>query len=204
MHWTGRCVPSVTGTISKFVRRRRPPPLLAALAVTLATLSGLPAVAAEQVLVEFGSPITYLANASDPGIAMSWAAADYPDQTWNVGSYGIGYDTAGSAQNLLDTTVPPGTVSVYTRATFTIGDPLSLTSLWLGSDHDDGIVAWINGTEVFRSSEMPPSGPLQWNTPPAAPGEASNGATPDYTPYFDLSSAIPLLNPGDNVLAVGV
>jgi hypothetical protein len=163
------------------------------------------AVAQEQVLVESGASISYLANSSAPGIGMSWTERDFPDGGWDVGSYGIGYDTQGAAQDLLQTTVLPGTLSVFTRATFTVSDPGSIQNLWIGSDHDDGVVAWINGTEVYRSPEMPQEGPLDWNTPPVAAGEASNAESPVYAPYHDISSAaLPWLEFGENVLAVGV
>ena len=35
----------------------------------------------------------------------------------------------------------------------------------LGLDHDDGVVAWINGQEVFRSPEMPAGNPGNRNNP---------------------------------------
>ena len=176
------------------------PPLLALLLALVVPAS----FAQEQSLVEFGSSLTYLANSSDPGIGMDWVDPAFPDGGWSAGTYGIGYDTAGSAQSLLATEVPSGTVSIYTRATFNVTDPGTLTSLWFGSDHDDGVVIWINGTEVFRSTEMPPSESLDWNTSPQTAGEASTGPTPDYAPYHDISSSIPLLTPGLNLLAVGV
>ena len=48
------------------------------------------------------------------------------------------------------------TVSVYTRVSFNITeDPQDLLDVFLGADFDDGIVAWINGLEVYRSPGMP-------------------------------------------------
>ncbi|NIV26199.1 MAG: hypothetical protein GWN45_02220, partial [Gammaproteobacteria bacterium] len=106
--------------------------------------------------------------------------------------------------NLVNTTVPQDTYSVYTRATFSIADVTQVTNLFLGADYDDGYVAWINGVEVFRSPEMPASGDPLWNTN-AGLHESSNGAPPEYRPVNDISIAgIPALHNGVNVLAVGV
>lgn len=159
--------------------------------------------AASRVLVEAGATISYLANSSDPGIGLGWTAENYPAASgWNSGSYGIGYETGtGGAVNLLQTTVPPGTRSVYTRTTFDITDPGTLSSVFLGVDYDDGYVAWINGIEVFRSASMPAGTPA-WNTTPAL-HESSNGTSPVYTPLQDITTpALAALHSGDNVLAI--
>ena len=159
--------------------------------------------AAPQVLVEAGSANRYLANSSNPGIGIDWTAESYPgESSWSDGTYGIGYDTGSSAENLFQTTVPSGTHSVYTRATFTITDLSTVTEMTLGVDYDDGYVAWINGIEVFRSSQMPATGEPQWNTDPAS-HESSNGSSPVYLPLQDISSiAIPELHTGTNTLAI--
>ncbi|MHC4429227.1 MAG: purple acid phosphatase family protein, partial [Planctomycetota bacterium] len=175
-----------------------------ALGLVAAVIFGSPAAAQEQVLVEFGTATSYLANASDPGIGMTWTDPLFPDAGWEAGTFGIGYDEINSAQYLLDTTVPAGTVSIFTRTIFNIADLPSVNSLWLGSDHDDGIAVWINGTEVFRSVEMPSTGPLDWDTP-AAYSESSNAESPVYAPYHEITTvALPELEQGDNLLAVAV
>ena len=70
-------------------------------------------------------------------------------------------------------------------------------------DYDDGVVAWINGAEVYRTPEMP-SGTLAWDTQ-AGSHESSNDIQPNYAPPHDISSVgIPALQAGTNVLAVGV
>ena len=91
---------------------------------------------------------------------------------------------------------------MYTRTTFTIPVLDGVDEIWLGADYDDGYVAWINGTEVFRSSEMP-GGPLSWDTNSAL-HESSNGVQPNYGPLIDLAAQAALLQTGRNVLAVGV
>ena len=158
--------------------------------------------AAPQVLLEAGASNRYLANSSDPGLGMAWTSESFDDTGWPAGSYGIGYETGSGAINLLQTTVPTNTRSLYTRATFTITDIASINNVALGVDYDEGYVAWINGTEVFRSAEMP-SGIPNWDTVPAF-HESSNGSSPDYTPLQDITAAaLPVLHTGTNVLAIG-
>ena len=149
------------------------------------------------------SSMIYRANTADPGIGLAWVAESYNDLAWTPGSYGVGYELATGAEALLQTTVPAGTRSVYTRARFTIANVVLMQNMFLGADYDDGFVAWINGVEVYRSPEMP-AGPPAWDTDPA-PHEASNHSAPNYSPEIDITSiARPALHNGENVLAIGV
>ncbi|HXV76233.1 MAG TPA: thrombospondin type 3 repeat-containing protein [Candidatus Polarisedimenticolaceae bacterium] len=155
------------------------------------------------VLVEAGSTMRFLDNTGDPGIAMNWTAESFDDSAWPTGSYGVGYErSTGGARSLIATEVADGAFSVYTRATFNIADVTQIDSLFLGADYDDGYIAWINGVEVFRSPEMP-ADPISWNTN-AGNHESSNGITPLYEPYQDISNAIQQLHNGSNVVAIGL
>ena len=162
----------------------------------------LPAASQEQVVVDFGSSTAYLANSSDPGIGLDWTTAEFDHSGWPGGTYGLGYETASGAESLIQTTVPAGTLSVYTRVSFEIDDIGAVQNVFLGVDWDDGHVAWINGIEVSRSEQMP-LGPPAWDTA-AAPHEASNGLFPEYTTVDVSAAAIPVLVTGENVLAIGV
>ena len=154
----------------------------------------------EDVVVDAGSWMTYLANTADPGIGMSWVAPGFNDFGWTVGTYGVGFETTPpGATNLLDTVVPPGTGSVFTRTTFDVVDTNLVSSLHLGCDYDDGYAAWINGVEVFRSLSMPVV-PLDWNTAPTS-HESSNAQDPTYE-WTNLTAAIPQLQNGINTLAI--
>ncbi len=153
------------------------------------------------VLVELGSTMTYLDNQTDPGIGLGWTAEDFadPGMLFQPGTYGVGYN-AGS---LVQTTVPAGTSSVYTRAEFTISDVTSVQTLFLGAEYDDGYVAWINGALVYCSPQMPVCDP-NWDTR-AGSHESSNMTPPNYGPLQNISApGIPVLHNGTNVLAVGV
>jgi Concanavalin A-like lectin/glucanases superfamily/Putative metal-binding motif len=156
------------------------------------------------VLVESGSPMRYLANTSDPGVGLEWVQPGFEDAGWDAGVYGVGYEASPpGAENLLQTTVPVGTYSVFTRTRFDVADASQVRRLLLGADYDDGFIAWVNGVEVYRSPQMP-SGDPTWDTN-AALHESSNATTPNYAPIVDISLVgVPALHSGSNVLAIGV
>ncbi len=160
--------------------------------------------ATETVLVEQGSVIKYLANNVDPGLGITWKDEFFDDSTWSSGTYGVGYEIgAGGVTNLVNTTVPQDTFSVYTRATFSIADVTQVTNLFLGADYDDGYIAWINGQEVYRSGEVP-FGPAMWNMSVNL-HESSNGLVPNYSPVRDITPNVSgVLLQGENDLAIGV
>jgi len=154
--------------------------------------------------VEFGSPMVLAVNASGVD-GVVWYAPSYDATGWSTGAYGVGYETGPppNAEALLLSVVPSNARSIYTRAEFEVQSAAAVKTVLLGCDYDDGYVVWINGTEVFRSPEMP-AGALSWNTV-AQSHESSNAQTPGYSPDHDLSAAvIPLLHDGTNLLAVGV
>ena len=157
----------------------------------------------ETVLVEFGTSMKYLANAIDPGIGDSWKDEAFDDSGWTLANYGIGYEAMAGAENLIPTTVPVGALSVYTRATFEVTNVNDIIDVWIGADYDDGFIAYINGTQMFRSAEMPGGIPL-WNADPAS-HESSNGLVPDYGDLVDITTqAKAAIHVGTNTFAVGV
>ncbi len=168
----------------------------------------------EQILVDFGamqdteligfdSVMTYLANLTDPAIGLSWTQPGFNDGSWSSGFFGLGYESVTGAEALIQTEVTPGSTSVFSRTRFQIADVGQVENLWFGAEYDDAIVVWLNGTEIFRSVEMPP-GPVVWDANPTT-HESSNGIDPNFEPQMDLSAiAIPLLQNGENILAIGV
>ena len=135
---------------------------------------------------------------------MTWTEEVFDDSGWLSGRYGVGFENQSmGAQNLISTTVPSGTLSIYTRATFYLSDVSIIKDFYLSADYDDGWVAWINDVEVFRAPEMP-LGTLDWDSEPTL-HESSNGFEPSLNLLQDVSTiAIPELRTGFNTLAVGV
>jgi hypothetical protein len=160
----------------------------------------------ETVLIEEGAFMDYLANTSDPLIALDWVEETYIlGPGWLLGGvYGVGFEKVPpGAMGLISTTAPEGSSSIYTRAAFNLADASTALRVLAAADYDDGYVVWINGTEVFRSPEMPAGDP-DWNTPPAS-HESSNLSDPDYGVLNDVTTAAQsALHNGTNVMAVGV
>ncbi len=163
------------------------------------TLASLCAFAQEQVLIDFGATMRYLDNRADPGISAAWIQRTFDDASWKQGTYGVGY----GAGALVKTAVATGTLSIYTRAVFSIADPAAVASMHLGADYDDAYVAWVNGVEVTRA--YMPAGTPAWNTTPSGQNESSESAPPDFGALLDITAAAkPALVAGANVLAIGV
>jgi hypothetical protein len=87
---------------------------------------------------------------------------------------------------------------LFFRKTFVVSNVNEIGGLRLGAIVDDGLVAWINGTEVQRISMNEPAGsPVNTNT------LAANAVEPVAFLYYDLPSPTYLV-PGTNVIAVQV
>ena len=156
----------------------------------------------ETILVEFGNPMSFLANSADPGIGSSWKEPGFDDSGWAVGIYGVGYEADFGAEGLIQTSVLVGTRSIYTRVDFLIADIGTVQDLFLGVDYDDGFIAWINGVEVLRSSNMVAD--PAWDFSPTS-HESSNRAAPNYGDLVDITvPGLAALQNGTNVLAIGV
>jgi hypothetical protein len=157
----------------------------------------------EIVMVDASSSMRYLANNSDPGLGLGWVNPGFDDSSWATGNYGVGYEAATGAQDLLNTIVPVGTQSVYTRLSFNLTGADPIENMYLGLDYDDGVIVWLNGVEIHRTAEMPAGAP-DWDTPVQS-HESSNMPFPVYGNLLDLSAVgLPLLQSGVNVIAIGV
>ena len=123
-----------------------------------------------------------------------------PDGTWLTGPTPIGYENSSGYESCIatDLTDMSGSYySVYARKVFNVFDPSLMTSLVFGISYDDGYIAYINGVQVH--SQNPPN-PVAYNAQPSTDHEGSCGSTPQ----FDISGFIPVLVPGENVLAIQI
>ncbi len=165
------------------------------LLMTLALLGPLAtAAAAQTTFIPAGADWRYLDDGSNQGTA--WRDPAHSDGSWASGPAELGYgdgdeatvvDFGGDWQNKHITT--------YFRHTFSVANPASVQSLTLGLLRDDGGVAYLNGTEVFRSNM--PSGTIDYLTVAAAAGGSEST-------FFETSVDPALLVSGDNVMAVEV
>ncbi|RJR17767.1 MAG: hypothetical protein C4581_07325, partial [Nitrospiraceae bacterium] len=131
-----------------------------------------------------------------------WMNTGYNDSGWSSGSGVFGTEPDAAAYGYSITTQVSNTFkSMFFRKSFTVCDPSAVTSLKLDALFDDGMVVYINGTQVF--SEGVTGSPPPFNGS-AAGHEAVAYETKDLAGLISLSGLRNLLVPGNNVIAVGV
>jgi len=127
-----------------------------------------------------------------------WTNIVYDDSGWLTGQTGVGYDNETDYDHLINLDVSAMrnvNASFYTRIIFEVSDPTYFDTLTLKMKYDDGFAAYING--VPGKSVNAPEPPL-YNSQATFSHEAN---TVIYE-SFDVSSVIPSLQAGTNVLAV--
>ena len=89
----------------------------------------------------------YIIPSQEP--SSDWNTINFDDSDWLNGPGGFGY-----GDNDDGTTINSGTISVFMRRPFSITELTKLNKAILHADYDDGFVAFFNGIEVFRSSNL--------------------------------------------------
>jgi hypothetical protein len=128
-------------------------------------------------------------------VPADWKSIAFDASSWSLGNGGFGYGDGDDA-----TIVPTGTITVYIRRIFTVADPAQLKEAILNIDYDDGFVAYLNGQEIARSTNL--FGQVD-HTTLAIPDREATG-TPPETYSINALTLTSLLVPGDNVLAVEI
>ncbi len=156
-----------------------------------------PFVSATNTLIAFGSAWKYLDNGTDQGTG--WSARTFNDTAWASGLAELGYgDTPPDEATVVGFGADPNNkyVTTYFRRAFTLSDVGSYTNLALRLLRDDGGVVYLNGTEIFRSANMP-AGAIAFITLATTTGENDiDTAT--------VNAGLPVLVEGTNVLAVEI
>ncbi|MDA3821992.1 MAG: lamin tail domain-containing protein, partial [Bacteroidales bacterium] len=127
-----------------------------------------------------------------------WKTSTSESSAWRTGNSGFGYSDDD------DATVLPQTISFYLQKEFQLESVDQLIDAALYIDYDDGFVAYLNGTEIARSSNMGDSGQVvNFDAPAGGNREATmySGSPPES--YF-FSQRTDLLKEGSNILAVEV
>jgi len=144
-----------------------------------------------------------------PGARTSWNATNFDlvGDTAN-GGLAVQSDLVGSSgasiSQLLGTNVQSPMLGMnstfYSRMAFNVTDPSVFDQLKLRMQYDDGFVAYLNGTEIARKNAPGAAGStVAFNAVATANRNGDEVLTAD---EFDISSFLPLLVPGQNVLAV--
>ena len=146
-----------------------------------------------RTLINQGDSYNYIIPSAEP--SSNWTYLNFNDSDWLNGASGFGY-----SDNDDNTIVPNGTLSVYIRKTFDIGNIEDITSLILDIDYDDAFVAYINGVEVARANitGVPPPYNSE-NVYTDHEAQIYAGGLPD---RFLMSDYTSILVEGENVLAI--
>ncbi len=153
------------------------------------------AVWADQVIIPTGSSWKYLDNGSNQGTA--WRGTSFSDVSWASGNAELGYGDGGEA-----TVVSYGPNSsakyatTYFRKTVSIADASLFTSYSLQIKRDDGVVIYVNGTEVYRNNM--PTGTIAYNT------WASSAVSDDGATFTTVSLPTTGFVTGSNTIAVEI
>lgn len=153
---------------------------------------------ASSILLPKGSIWKYLDDGSDQGT--NWRQPSFDDSTWKSGPAQLGYDTDGSENDeatIIGYGPNPGNkyVTYYFRRTINLDDASGVASLKLSVMRDDGVIVYLNGTEVFRDNL--PTGDVTFQTYASTPIGGADEST-----YHDKDVDPALLKTGKNVIAV--
>jgi hypothetical protein len=146
--------------------------------------------------VPTGSVWKYLDNGSDQGTA--WRSNSFNDSTWKSGPAELGYGDGGE-----NTTVNGGPsnnhyITTYFRRSFLVPDASRVLSLTARLLRDDGAVAYLNGTEIWRDG-LPANTNITYRT---LATQTISGT--DETNFISKSLSPSLLLDGTNLLAVEI
>jgi hypothetical protein len=145
----------------------------------------------ERTLVTFvpaGSTWRLWENVQAP--ASLWSASVFVDAGWRLGPAQFGHGDGDEA-----TRIAPGVATHYFRHNFHVARAADFTNLLAQVLHDDGVVVYLNGEEVFRLNM--PDGPVHHLTYASAQVSGTNE-----TLYFPTNVSSSALVDGENTLAV--
>ncbi len=137
---------------------------------------------------------------TDETLGRDWTQPGFDDAGWASGPLGIGFEIGNdNYTDLIKTDLGDqlqGHTSLYARIPFTVDDPAALKGLSLRMKYEDGYVAYINGTEVYRTG-------LREDDPTFDSTSRSRSARVAVEfENVNLSQFLNLLQPGENLLAI--
>ena len=157
------------------------------------------------LLTAFFSAVTFLASGQTTIIAANaswkyksdgsnqgttWRTTTFSDAAWSSGAAELGYGDGPA------TTLTTGKITYYFRNTVSITNPSQYGSFTLKVRRDDGIVVYVNNTEVYRSNM--PTGTIAYNT------KATAAASDDGSTVYSTTLATSYFVNGTNVIAAEV
>jgi len=186
---------------------------LASSSLSLLALA-LPLSAAETILIADDPAATASAlvpTAGNGGNSLSiqeWTDVATPPNaaSWTTGTTGVGYEASPTSNTSyssllgldLQARMRNRSTTAYIRVPFTVDAQTvaSARGLFLDMKYDDGFIAYFNGVRVAAANAPAQPGPAS-----AASSNNSDSRALQFE-QFDLSSFLPLLRPGANMLAI--
>jgi hypothetical protein len=156
---------------------------------------------APTILVNTNESWSYRKGLSEPQVDWRTIADAGLDTTWLTGPGGFGFGDGDDATVLDD--MLNGYTTVYIRKSFEIPagtDPSRRVILTM--DWDDGFVAYLDGVEVRRSSNVSVTNPLFDSVTVANQNHEAHGGGGASPTSYDLGAAGVLLPEGSHVLSV--
>ena len=153
-------------------------------------------------IIDVGATWRYFRGTEQPaGGGIAWTTLGYDDSSWQAGPSGFGYGDNDDNTQLGDMRFDYSTV--FARRTFNVEDPNAIVALILEVDYDDAYVAYLNGSEIARSTTAPNEAMITFDMTATGNHEASGGSFGANPPEVtDVSAYLGLLQDGTNVLAI--
>ncbi|MCK4565599.1 MAG: hypothetical protein KAU94_13090, partial [Verrucomicrobia bacterium] len=142
------------------------------------------------IIMAKGSVWQYWDTGSDLGTA--WRSNAFNSAAWPEGPAQLGFGESDQATTIADN----NQITTYFRSTFMVDDPTLFADLSMWMLRDDGAVVYLNGTELFRSPNMPAAPTLITYLTPAEGGQPGENTIDTATLEPDALLA------GTNVVAV--
>jgi hypothetical protein len=146
--------------------------------------------------------VAFVANGSSwkwqytsSALPAGWNATVFDDSAWLTGSARLGFGATGLGTDISVGAPTPRPLSAQFRSSFTVADPGTILTAQLSVIADDGVVVYLNGTEIARANM--PVGTLGQNSyATAAPSSATAAAN-----RIVVEVPVNLLVAGDNTIA---
>ncbi len=149
---------------------------------------------ADDVLIPLSAAWKYLDNGSNQGTA--WRATAFNDAAWASGPAQLGYGDGDEATVVNGGPSGSRFITTYFRRAFSITSTAAYTGYRIRVRRDDGVVVYVNGTEVYRSNM--PTGAISSTT------RASTAASDDGGTLLTANIAAGAFVNGNNVVAVEI
>lgn len=146
-------------------------------------------------LISNGSSWKYLDNGTNQGTI--WTGGSFNDASWATGNAELGYGDGDEATVLsYGSSTSSKYITTYFRKTINVPTASSYIQFQMNLRRDDGVIVYINGSEVYRNNM--PAGTVTFSTP------ASLACSDDGATILSQTLAANTLTNGTNVIAAEI